>query len=212
MVGVYDGPAVIAYREPAGQATVTDRVEIDLDWDLKASAIVGEPKIVNAASEVRELRNMHKLVSAAGPERAATRSLRREGDRDQPRRARAEGHPQLPVDPGRLRLSGRRGAAHDPGMGAGRRRAHGRAVAADARPRRRTPSRTSRCPRTRRRSRSRAATGHGPTRRRSSTETVVGRAQPDVTGRRGLANAGLDLELAPEAIDDDIEVPQDRPR
>ena len=59
MVGVYDGPAVIAYREPAGQATVTDRVEIDLDWDLKANAIVGEPKIVNAASEVRELRNEH---------------------------------------------------------------------------------------------------------------------------------------------------------
>lgn len=59
MVGVYDGPAVIAYREPAGQATVTDRVEIDLDWDVKAGAIVGEPKVVNAASEVRELRNEH---------------------------------------------------------------------------------------------------------------------------------------------------------
>jgi hypothetical protein len=59
MVGVYDGPAVIAYREPAGQATVTDRVEIDLDWDTKANAIVGEPKIVNTASEVRELRNTH---------------------------------------------------------------------------------------------------------------------------------------------------------
>jgi len=59
MAGVYDGPAVIAYREPAGQATVTDRVEIDLDWDVKANAIVGEPKIVNAASEVRELRNEH---------------------------------------------------------------------------------------------------------------------------------------------------------
>jgi hypothetical protein len=57
MVGVYDGPAVIAYNEPAGQATVTDRVEIDLDWDVQASTIVGEPKIVNAASEVRELRN-----------------------------------------------------------------------------------------------------------------------------------------------------------
>jgi hypothetical protein len=59
MVGAYDGPAVIAYREPSGQATVTDRVEIELDWDLKANAIVGEPKIVNAASEVRELRNIH---------------------------------------------------------------------------------------------------------------------------------------------------------
>ena len=59
MVGLYEGPAVIAYREPAGQATVTDRIEIDLDLDLKANAIVGEPKIVNAASEVRELRNVH---------------------------------------------------------------------------------------------------------------------------------------------------------
>jgi len=59
MVGVYDGPAVIAYREPAGQAIVMDRVEIDLDWDVKANAIVGETTIVNAASEVRELRNEH---------------------------------------------------------------------------------------------------------------------------------------------------------
>jgi hypothetical protein len=67
MVGVYDGPAVIAHREPAGQATVTDRVEIDLDWDLKARAVVGEPKIVNAASEVRELRNTHASCPAPTP-------------------------------------------------------------------------------------------------------------------------------------------------
>jgi hypothetical protein len=67
MVGVYDGPAVIAYREPAGQATVTDRVEIDLDWDLKANAMVGEPKIVNAASEVRELRNEHASCPPPAP-------------------------------------------------------------------------------------------------------------------------------------------------
>lgn len=67
MVGVYDGPAVIAYREPAGQATVTDRVEIELDWDLKANTIVGEPTIVNAASEVRELRNTHASCPAPAP-------------------------------------------------------------------------------------------------------------------------------------------------
>ena len=95
MVGVYDGPAVIAYREPAGQATVTDRVEIDLDWDLKANAIVGEPTIVNAASEVRELRNTHALVSAADPERAV-RSPDGEDAHDQRRRARAEGHRSFP--------------------------------------------------------------------------------------------------------------------
>jgi hypothetical protein len=67
MVGAFDGPAVIAYREPAGTATVTDRIEIDLDWDLKASAIVGEPKIVNAAAEVRELRNTHASCPAPTP-------------------------------------------------------------------------------------------------------------------------------------------------
>ena len=68
MAGVYDAPAVIAYREPSGQATVTDRVEIELDWDLKASAIVGEPKIVNAASEVRELRNIHASCPPPTPD------------------------------------------------------------------------------------------------------------------------------------------------
>jgi hypothetical protein len=67
MVGVYDGPAVIAYREPAGQATVTDRVQIDLDWNLEARALVGEPKIVNAATEVRELRNTHASCPAPTP-------------------------------------------------------------------------------------------------------------------------------------------------
>ena len=67
MVGVYDGSAVIAYREPAGQAIVTDRVGIDLDWDVKANAIVGEPTIVNAASDVRELRNEHASCPPPAP-------------------------------------------------------------------------------------------------------------------------------------------------
>ena len=67
IVGAFHGPAVIAYREPAGQATVTDRVEIDLDWDVKANAIIGEPKIVNAASEVRELRNEHASCPPPAP-------------------------------------------------------------------------------------------------------------------------------------------------
>lgn len=68
MVGVYDGPAVIAYREPAGQATVTDRVEIELDWDAKKSALVGDAKIINTASEVRELRNTHASCPAPTPD------------------------------------------------------------------------------------------------------------------------------------------------
>ena len=68
MVGIYEGPAVIAYREPAGQATVTDRVEIELDWDLKANAIVGEPTIGNAATEVRDLRNTHASCPPPSPQ------------------------------------------------------------------------------------------------------------------------------------------------
>ncbi len=67
MVGVYEGATVIAYREPAGTATVTDRVEIDLDWNLEARAIVGEPKVINAAAEVRELRNTHASCPAPTP-------------------------------------------------------------------------------------------------------------------------------------------------
>ena len=34
-------------------------MEIGLDWDIKANAIVGEPTILDAASEVRDLRNVH---------------------------------------------------------------------------------------------------------------------------------------------------------
>ena len=68
MVGVYDGPAVIAYREPAGQATVTDRIDIELDWDLKANAIVGEPTIVNTPAEVRDLRNTHESCPVPVPD------------------------------------------------------------------------------------------------------------------------------------------------
>jgi hypothetical protein len=67
MVGVYEGPAVIAYREPAGQATVTDRVELELDWDVKKRTIVGDPTIANAAAEVRELRNTHASCPAPAP-------------------------------------------------------------------------------------------------------------------------------------------------
>src|SRR4029078_4191847 len=37
MVGVYDGPAVIAYREPAGQATVIDSGQVRVVWCSNAS-------------------------------------------------------------------------------------------------------------------------------------------------------------------------------
>jgi hypothetical protein len=60
MVGVYEGETVIAYGEPAGTATVTDRVELELDWSIKDATIAGEPTIVNGTSETRDLRNIDR--------------------------------------------------------------------------------------------------------------------------------------------------------
>lgn len=70
MVGVYEGATVIADREPAGTATVTDRVEIELDWDLKAGALSGTATFVNAPSATRELRNIDPSCPAPVPDGA----------------------------------------------------------------------------------------------------------------------------------------------
>jgi hypothetical protein len=70
MVGVYEGATVIADREPAGTATVTDRVELTLDWDLKAGALVGAATFVNTPSQTRELRNIDRSCPAPTPDGA----------------------------------------------------------------------------------------------------------------------------------------------
>ena len=70
MVGVYEGATVIADREPAGTATVTDRVELELDWDLKAGALVGTATFVNAPAETRDLRNIDRSCPAPTPDGA----------------------------------------------------------------------------------------------------------------------------------------------
>ena len=57
IVGVYTGSTSIAFDEPSGQADVTDRVTIDLNWDIQENRLVGQPKIQNAVSEVVNLRN-----------------------------------------------------------------------------------------------------------------------------------------------------------
>jgi hypothetical protein len=68
MIGVYEGATVIADREPAGTATVTDRVELELDWDLKAGALVGTATFVNGDSHLRDLRNIDRSCPAPTPE------------------------------------------------------------------------------------------------------------------------------------------------
>jgi hypothetical protein len=66
-VGDYADTAVIAYREPAGQAIVADRVVLDFDWDVKAQKLVGEATVENRPSSVTGLRNTHLSCPAPVP-------------------------------------------------------------------------------------------------------------------------------------------------
>jgi hypothetical protein len=68
IVGVYEGATVIADREPAGTATVTDRVELELDWDLKAGTLVGDARIVNGSSHTTDPRNIDRSCPPPAPE------------------------------------------------------------------------------------------------------------------------------------------------
>jgi hypothetical protein len=58
MVGVFHGNALVADDEPAGQATVSDRLVLDFDWDIKAGKIAGQGTIENADSTLKDLRNV----------------------------------------------------------------------------------------------------------------------------------------------------------
>jgi hypothetical protein len=58
MVGTFHGDAVVADDEPAAAATVSDRLVLEFDWDVAASKIVGEPRIENGDSTLKELRNI----------------------------------------------------------------------------------------------------------------------------------------------------------
>ncbi|TKB23277.1 hypothetical protein FCL47_23245 [Desulfopila sp. IMCC35006] len=58
IVGVYAGQTnVVGGSNWIGYADVTDRVEIDLQWMLSESKMVGTPTIQNSKSEVRNPRN-----------------------------------------------------------------------------------------------------------------------------------------------------------
>lgn len=58
IIGVYRGsPNVIGGSDWIGRADVVDRVDIDLDWKLDESALVGKPVIQNQKSTVEKLRN-----------------------------------------------------------------------------------------------------------------------------------------------------------
>lgn len=60
IVGAYQAQAVIAYQEDGGQATVTDRVLLEFDWDPGSEKLLGPVAIQNVKSEVKDLRNVER--------------------------------------------------------------------------------------------------------------------------------------------------------
>ena len=65
IVGVYKGsPNVIGGGNWVGYADVTDRVEIDLDWKLADSKLVGTPSFKNFKSTVANLRDYERKCRA----------------------------------------------------------------------------------------------------------------------------------------------------
>jgi hypothetical protein len=65
IVGVYKGsPNVIGGGNWVGYADVTDRVEIDLDWKLAESRLVGTPSFRNFKSDVANVRDYERKCRA----------------------------------------------------------------------------------------------------------------------------------------------------
>jgi hypothetical protein len=58
MVGVFHGDTLVADDEPAAQATVSDRLVLDFDWEVAASKVVGQTAIENGDSTLKDLRNV----------------------------------------------------------------------------------------------------------------------------------------------------------
>lgn len=57
--GVFQQWASVSHADTASQGNVTDRVTIDLDWDLKKNQFVGTPTFANAKTSVDGLRNLY---------------------------------------------------------------------------------------------------------------------------------------------------------
>ena len=67
IVGEYRAQTVIAYQETGGQATVTDSVTLELDWDSDKQEVIGPVRIQNAKSEVTDLRNVERSCPPPKP-------------------------------------------------------------------------------------------------------------------------------------------------
>jgi hypothetical protein len=58
MAGVFHRDEEVADNEQAATATVSDRLVLEFDWDVAAGKVVGEPKIENGDSTLKDLRNI----------------------------------------------------------------------------------------------------------------------------------------------------------
>ncbi len=59
IVGVYQAETPIALKDSFGQvADVSDRVIVDVDWNIQSNTIVGQARVQNFPSEVKNPRNL----------------------------------------------------------------------------------------------------------------------------------------------------------
>lgn len=66
-VGSYHGQTVIAHNEPGGQATVTDQVTLDFDWDVREEKLAGAVRLSNEKSASTDFRNVERTCPAPKP-------------------------------------------------------------------------------------------------------------------------------------------------
>lgn len=66
-VGLYNGQTVIAHNEPGGQATVTDRLTLDFDWDVREEKLAGAVRFGNEKSASTDFRNVERSCPAPKP-------------------------------------------------------------------------------------------------------------------------------------------------
>lgn len=67
IVADYKAKTIIAYKEDGGQAIVTDRYILDLDYDLSKSKVIGPIKIQNFKSHASNFQNVEKSCPAPAP-------------------------------------------------------------------------------------------------------------------------------------------------
>jgi hypothetical protein len=52
ITGTYKGTTPVAPRAVYGAVEVTDRITLEVDWDIRANAVIGTPRFTNAPSTV----------------------------------------------------------------------------------------------------------------------------------------------------------------